>query len=95
MFKELKGQFSYNSKVKSLSLNSLRGFKERLTNFYRFLKGESIPYERVDKSTMQFFKNFFYPTQKKDLTSIIHDFNLVEIIFENHFFLWKKKKSLF
>ncbi|MFX1517260.1 MAG: site-specific integrase [Promethearchaeota archaeon] len=53
MFKGLVEQFYYNCKVKNLSSNTLRGYGERLTNFYRFLKQRNVPFEKVERPTIQ------------------------------------------
>ena len=45
--------FYYECKVKNLTLKTVNGYAERLGNFYRYIQGEGIPFEKVDKEAVK------------------------------------------
>lgn len=53
MFKDLLQQFYYQCSVKNLSQITIRGYGDRLTSFYQFLKKRNIPFESVNRSTIE------------------------------------------
>ncbi|HXF47806.1 MAG TPA: tyrosine-type recombinase/integrase [Verrucomicrobiae bacterium] len=52
-FHDLAEQFYYDCKVRNLSPNTLRGYGERLMNFYLFLKVRKIRLEGVNRAVIQ------------------------------------------
>lgn len=52
-FHDLAAQFYYDCKVRNLSPNTLRGYGERLTAFYKFLRERTCAIEKVSRETIQ------------------------------------------
>jgi len=53
MFKGLVEQFYYHCRVKNLTEKTLSGYGERLKNFYLFLSSHNIPFEDINRKTIQ------------------------------------------
>jgi len=53
MFKDLLQQFYYQCRVKNLTETTLRGYGDRLSNFYQFIKSKNVLFENVKRSTIE------------------------------------------
>lgn len=52
-FRDMLEQFYYDCKVRNLSPDTLRGYGERLANFYAFLQNRKIPFDALSRQTIQ------------------------------------------